>query len=86
VVGKQLRLHSRAECQKVDCTRESFTPNKVSAETAQPLLFTVRTKEPSLRIKITLEASEDKPAGPLTGPRVDLAKAPKKPDLRKKPA
>lgn len=86
LIGKQLRLHSKAECQRVESTRESFNPDKVSAETAQPILFTVRTREPCLRIKVTLEAAEDKPAKPFTGPRVDRTKVTKKPDLRKKPA
>ncbi|MEJ5292422.1 MAG: hypothetical protein WHS82_02405 [Candidatus Methanosuratincola sp.] len=83
VIGKRVRLSSRAECQRVDCTRESFAPDKVSAETSQPILFAVRTKEPCLRIKVTLEASEDSPAGPSTGAKAERTKVPKKLDLKK---
>lgn len=85
VRAKQLALYSKAESRNVECTKESFNPDKLSAEMAQPLLFNIRAKEPCMRITVTLETPECEPVGPVTGTKpVDATKVPKKPRLIKR--
>lgn len=62
---KRVALQSRNESQSIECTAKGFKPLKVSIETAQPLIFTIKAP---LRIRVVRE-EPDMSAGTTSGPR-----------------